>query len=159
MSTLRWQINFVIVLLLTGMAFAELPEAPLPQAAPVSHCGPHWMGGCWDYTHPTLAPGKTFQSLHFWAPIGLADAAYVADAWTSEQAIRRGCTEGNADLPSRPNAGDYAKNWAKFELPLDAFAWMIVKLNRPVTNHIVEAMAATRIAVHMRGVHTALGCH
>lgn len=147
-----------IILFSVTMACAQ-PDTPQPQSAPgVVKCGPRWMGGCWDLNHPNLSVAQTFRSPHWLVPVALGDAAYWADALESRAAIRRGCVEGNADLPLRPSIGDYAENWAKFELPLDALEWAIVKLNRRPTNWIVNGMAATRVTIHMRGVHSAVTC-
>lgn len=156
--------DLLLILGLTISAGAQtLPDAPQPQPKPYrptsTGCGPRWAGGCWDYSHPTLSVRDTFKSKQFWIPIALGDGAYWADALESRAAIKRGCIEGNADLPANPTVGDYAINWAKFELPLDVLEWAIIRLNRRPTNYIVNAMTAARVTVHMRGVHAAVGCH
>lgn len=152
------KINFITALLAIGLAGAAKAQPDAPQPQPTAKCGPSWLGGCWDYSHPTLSTRQTFRSRWFLVPVGLADSAYWADALASRQAIERGCIETNADLPERPTMGDYAANWAKLELPLDALEWAIVKLNRRPANYIVAAMSTTRIAIHMHGVHAALAC-
>lgn len=144
---MRW----LWIILTATCAFAQ-PDAPQPQP---KRNGP-WAP--WDYSHPTLSVAQTFRSPHFLIPTLTADAAYVADAWQSRRAIERGCAEGNADLPARATAGDYAVNWAKVELPMDVLQWALVKLNRRVTNYFVIGVAGTRSIVHMHGMAVAMGC-
>lgn len=140
-----------------------LPDAPSTSQPPVpavkQTCGPSWLGGCWDYTHPTLTIGKTFKSPNFLIPVLLGDGAFWADALESRKAIERGCVESNYDLPSRPTVGNYAVNWTKFELPMDVFEFILIKLNRKPTNFIVYGMTSARVTVHMLGVHSAVTCN
>lgn len=157
---MRTILSIIFTVLLAALAFAQ-PDGPHPQSPPpaVRRCGPAWMGGCWDYSRPTLSVGKTFKSPWFWGTVGAAEAATWADKLTSQAATDRGCFESNPDLPLRPTLGDRAELWAKTDLPLDAFMWAVVKLNRRPTNWIVTGMSAARVTIHLRGVAAALSCH
>lgn len=151
----------MVIMLLVGCAFAE-PDAPstsrarhVPVGAVTSPCG---SSGCWDYSHPNLTVGQTFKSRNFYIPVALSEASYWSDVGFSLVAIRRGCTEGNPDLPARPTLGNYAENWAKTELPLDILHWGLAKLNRKPTNIMSHVLGLVRMGVHGNGIYAATQC-
>lgn len=154
--------KYILLLFVASILSAqELPDTPQPQAPPPvveKHCGPHWLGGCWDYSRPTLSVKKTFTNPNWVVTTVAADAAYAIDAWKSREAIERGCIEGNTDLPPRATAADYAKNWALKEAPMDGLAWMLTKLHRPILDRMVDGMAIARIVVHGIGTAQAIQC-
>ena len=141
---------FVILICAVVVRCQELPDAPSatrtqPRKTP-------WVYG------QSLTLGQTLRSPWFWGAVAAGEASYWADVGYSLAAIHRGCVEGNLDLPARPALGDYAVNWAKTELLLDGFQFILVKLNHKPTNWMAVAMSGARVGVHMHGVAAAWGC-
>jgi hypothetical protein len=88
----------------------SLPDAPStaqpPQAKPVrvSHCGPSFLGGCWDVHAPRRSNWTVIKDPYFWGPTA-ADAIFTSldGAVTSYGLSHSPCEEANHDLGSHPS--------------------------------------------------------
>lgn len=138
----------------------ELPDTPQPQEPPApARCGPKWLGGCWNYGHPTLTIGQTFKSPWFYGPTTMWLGSAVFDNEVTHAYLGKPCTESNRDLPFMPTRGQLYLETVKTDLPLIALGWGMVKLNRRVPRFMYIGMATYATQSHLRGAVSWFSCH
>lgn len=115
-----------------------------PPAAAVSHCGPKWLGGCWDTHRPQRGYGETFRSPWFYGPaLGL----FAVNAIDIEATRASGCGEAS-EFGRRPSRLEqYGQDFAADA----AIGTMAFFLKRAHVKVLPETMLGAGIAIHARG--------
>lgn len=154
---------FIILLLSSSLFCQQLPDAPSvvqhdPAPAAKQTCGPSWLGGCWDYSRPTLSVKQTFKSPWFYGPTIAWVASDMLDVEMTHAYEGHPCVEGNEDLSKLPTRGELYRNIAETEGPLLVLGWIIVKVHRKPTDFIYTGMATYVVVKHTHAALQWPGC-
>lgn len=148
------------ILLLVGMACAQLPDAPQPAPTtctmPSGNPCPAWLHKLigqyppikQQYVYPTWQETLTgHHAVMFWSAQGLAVASSVADIEITHQGLaHHNCVEGNDELPQHPSRGHlYAYTFA-FTGPVVGFDLLMRKLGIPIAPYAPALVAAGKHA-------------
>lgn len=94
----------------------------------LTHCGPSWMGGCWDYSAPHPSNGDVLKSpLFIWPTVAeWSGAAFdIGITWRGLQEHK--CVEGNPIYGQNPSLKDLALTNLAAHAGITAMRFVILK--------------------------------
>lgn len=110
----------ISILILSGLACAELPDAPHPSA----RCGPF---ACWN--SPAVSNRDIFKSKSYWAFIG---TDFLAASFDAEMSHHQGhCVEGSAGLPLHPTRAELYRHNLPEEGAVILFGYIWIRAKGP----------------------------
>ena len=96
----------LLVFALLGSLWAQ-PDAPQPQ--PQHTCGPHWMGGCWNYDQKFPTTREVFKSPRWWGPTLAVGGSLAFDGFATQTRQSHSCGEAQ-EFGRLQSASETARN-------------------------------------------------